>query len=77
MLMTSLEGQKAHEIHQTRGCLLEFRRILKQAVHHPASFPQQELISHSELQSAEHMQKHSINRMATVRGRGLRSVISA
>lgn len=39
MLMASLEEQKVHEIHQTIGCLLVFRWILKQAVHHPTSFP--------------------------------------
>lgn len=77
MLMASLEGQKVHEIHQTIGCLLVFRWILKQAVHHPTSFPPQEVINNSELESPEHMWKHSINRAAIIGSEGSRSIISA
>lgn len=73
MQMASLEGQKV----QTIGCLLAFKWILKQAVHHPTSFPLQELINNSELESPEHMRKRSINRAAIIGSRGSQSVISA
>lgn len=42
ILMTSLEGQKTHEVYLTRGFSVESRLVLKKVVHHPTSFPQPE-----------------------------------